>query len=175
MIVSGIVRILGRFPLTIMSRRSLRVTWGIVRRVRDHGAVAGQGLIEELEDRWILPFRSKRVEQIRIDHRLGLLLDSDAEVTLEGPATLTQGPITAPGAAPAELSPENRTVAPALALLHTVVLSAVAFKSGALRLVFSNAMLLNVSPDTQHEAWTASGPGSMKCVCLPGGELAVWQ
>ena len=133
------------------------------------------GAIEEHDDRWILPFRHKRVEQIRVDYRLGLLLDSDAEVAIECAATLSHGPNTAPDAEPVALSPGEGDVAPALALLHMEVLSAVAFKSGVLRLVFSNAMHLTVRPDAQYEAWTIAGPGPMKCVCLPGGELAVWR
>jgi hypothetical protein len=75
---------------------------------------------------------------------------------VESCATLTLGPATAPDADPVELNPE-RVSSLVLALLHTEVLSAVAFKSGALRIVFSNPMHLNVRPDQKYEAWT-DGP-----------------
>jgi hypothetical protein len=131
--------------------------------------------MDEQPDRWLLPYRHKRVEQIRVDYRLSLVLDDDAEVAIGGSATLTHGPRTAPDAEPVLLTPESADVGAALALLHTEVLSAVAFKSGGLRLVFSNAMQLTVEPDEHYEPWEATGPGTLRCVSVPGGDLVVWR
>jgi hypothetical protein len=62
-----------------------------------------------------------------------------------------------------------------LVLLHTEVLSSVAFHNGALRVVFSSGHHLNVGASEQYEAWTVAGPGDLKCVSLPGGSLAYWS
>jgi len=55
------------------------------------------------------------------------------------------------------------------------VVSAVALKTGALRLVFDTGSQLRVPKDDGFEAWNARGPGSILVVSLPGGELAVWR
>jgi hypothetical protein len=73
-----------------------------------------------------------------------------------------------------ELTPENQDVAAGLALFNTKVKSAVAFKSGALRIVFGDGHLLKVDSDPRYEAWTANGPDGMLIVSMPGGNLAVW-
>jgi len=31
-----------------------------------------------------------------------------------------------------------------------------------------------VKPSADYEAWTGTGPGTAKWVCMPGGRLAVW-
>jgi hypothetical protein len=76
---------------------------------------------------------------------------------------------------PEELHPSRQDVAAGLALFGARVLSAVAFKSGSLRLAFSGGHLLRVAPDPVYEAWTASGPDGLLLVCMPGGSLTVWQ
>lgn len=129
----------------------------------------------ELEDRWLLHYRGMQVVQIRVSHQLTLLLDSGAQVDVESEAVLSNGLLGAPGVAMKRLVPEHQEVAPALALFGAKVLSSVAFKSGALRLVFHTGKHLSVSPDPQYEAWSARGPGASYFVCRPGGGLAVWR
>jgi hypothetical protein len=131
--------------------------------------------LRELGDRWILPYRGRRVSQLRIDTRLCLLLEEGCEIAIEGEATLTQGSLHAPDAVPVLLVPQRQHVAPAIELFAKQVLSAVAFKSGTLRLVFDDGKHLNVRADPDYEAWTLAGPGAMKVVCMPGGSLAVWK
>ncbi|MFC6020679.1 DUF6188 family protein [Plantactinospora solaniradicis] len=87
---------------------------------------------------------------------------------------LTSGPARATGATPVQLVPERQEVAPALSLFGANILSAVAFKSGALRLVFGTGQHLNVKPHAQYEAWSARDVGTLRVVCQPGGGLAVW-
>jgi hypothetical protein len=53
-------------------------------------------------------------------------------------------------------------------------MSAVAFKSGGLRLVFDDGHILTVMPNPAYEPWTANGPDDLLIVCMPGGSLAVW-
>jgi hypothetical protein len=127
-----------------------------------------------MDDRWLLPYRGMQVLQVRVSYQLTLLLDSGAEVELESEALLTHGPLSAPGAEPVRLVPERQEVAPALALFGAEVLSAVVFKSGALRLVFNSGSRLNVKPHPKYEAWGVHGPGKLHLVCQPGGGVAVW-
>ncbi|MGC4808478.1 DUF6188 family protein [Micromonospora sp. DT233] len=130
------------------------------------------GLIES-EDRWLLPYRDMQVIQIRVSCQLTLVLDG-AQVELENEAVLTDGPLTAPGVVPVRLDPACQDVVPALSLFGAKIRSAVAFKTGALWLVFDTGAHLNVNPDPQYEAWNARGPGDLCLVCQPGGAIAVW-
>ncbi len=129
----------------------------------------------ELEDRWLLPYRRMQVVQIRVSYQLTLLLDSGAQLVVETEDLLTDGAAAGPNAEPAHLVPARQEVTPALALFGTEILSAVAFKSGSLRLVFSTGAHLSVTADAQYEAWGAHGPGSLCLVCQPGGGVALWR
>ncbi|WP_449066017.1 DUF6188 family protein [Planomonospora algeriensis] len=141
--------------------------------MRSDGIVTTPADLAELADRWILPYRGMQVVQVRVSHQLTLLLDGDARVDIESTATLTRGPLSAPDAKPVLLAPERQEVAPALALFGAALLSSVAFKSGALRLVFETGTHLNVKPDSHYEAWSTCGPDDLRFVCLPGGGLSV--
>jgi uncharacterized protein DUF6188 len=57
---------------------------------------------------------------------------------------------------------------------HTVT-EATTDKSGTLHVAFDNNARLRIDPDTSYEAWTVSGPHGMLVVCMPGGELAIWD
>lgn len=125
----------------------------------------------EHEDRWVLSLRGQSVVGINIDFRLTLVLDAGWEVVLEAPAQLSTGSLrTDPGL---PLTPESQDVAAALPLFGAKVLSAVAFKSGALRMVFDSGTHLNSSSHAAFEAWQITGPGGWRFVSLPGGDLAV--
>lgn len=130
-------------------------------------------ILAERDDRWILPFRGLLVTQIQVDFAFGLNFDGRGAVRISGAATLGWA---ARGSRPETvlLNPEQQDVAAGLALFNTTVLSAVAFKSGRLRLVFDDGHMLGVAADPQYEAWTATGPGRMLVVSMPGGDLAVW-
>ncbi|MEV0144769.1 MULTISPECIES: DUF6188 family protein [unclassified Nonomuraea] len=129
----------------------------------------------ELEDRWLLPYRGMRVTQVQVSHQLTLLLDGEAQVDLETEAVLSEDSPRASDAVTSRLVPERQEVAPALALFGATVLSAVAFKSGALQLVFDSGMHLDVQPDPRYEAWSVHGPASVHLVCQPGGGVAMWR
>ncbi|WP_203694382.1 DUF6188 family protein [Catellatospora coxensis] len=129
--------------------------------------------LTEHDDRWVLPFRGLTVTQIQIDFAFGLNLDDQGAVRISNTATLGWVNIAA-HPDKVVLEPERQDVAAGLQLFNTQVTSAVAFKSGALRIVFANGRKLTVDPDSDYEAWTATGPNRMLIVSLPGGDLAVW-
>lgn len=127
----------------------------------------------EHDDRWILNLRGRGVAGIAVDYRLTLALDEGWEVVLETPARLSSGPAhTNPGVL---LVPETQDVAAALPLFGAKVVSAVAFKSGTLRMVFEDGMHLTCPTDAAFEAWQITGPGGWRFVSLPGGDLGVWS
>lgn len=128
----------------------------------------------EHDDRWILPFRNLLVTQVQVDFAFGLNLEDKGAVRISNTATL--GWVNA-GVRPEKvtLDPERQDVAAGLALFNTEVKSAVAFKSGGLRIVFGSGRLLHVDPDPDYEAWSATGPDGGLIVSLPGGDLAVWS
>ena len=61
--------------------------------------------LREMDDRFSLPYRHRRVTQIRVDHALTLLLEGHVSVAVEQRAPLSVGPIRAPAAEVLELAP----------------------------------------------------------------------
>ncbi|MET9294989.1 DUF6188 family protein [Streptomyces sp. NPDC003077] len=139
-----------------------------------HRAEVDESVFTEHDDRWILGLRGLAVTKISVDHQLSLLLGTDSRVVLEAPCRLSHG--SAGGKVLYDmLVPERQEVAPALALFGVKVVSAVAFKTGSLRLVFENGLHLDCQADSSFEAWQLTGLGGWRFVSLPGGELAVWS
>ncbi|MCP3799112.1 DUF6188 family protein [Allokutzneria sp. A3M-2-11 16] len=126
------------------------------------------GKLIRLDDRWVLPYRGMEVTQIRVDHTLTFVLSGDAVIVVEGEAELS----TPDG--PVRLRPERQKVAEALALVGTKLTWEIIFKNGVLHLGFDNGYHLTVEPDARHEAWSATGPGKLRVVCTPGGEITTW-
>ncbi|HEV8175763.1 MAG TPA: DUF6188 family protein [Actinoplanes sp.] len=60
-------------------------------------------------------------------------------------------------------------------LTGQVVTMCTADDAGALRVDFDSGARLLVEADPAYEAWTVAGPGGLKVVCLPGGELSIWS
>ncbi|MGF0175922.1 DUF6188 family protein [Streptomyces sp. Marseille-Q5077] len=114
------------------------------------------------------------VTRISVDHQLTFLLGPETWTgLLQGPCRLAHG--SAGGSGPQDrLVPEQQNAAAALALLGAKVVSAAAFKTGTLRLVFDNGLQLNCQADPSCEAWQITGTGSLRFVRLPGRGLAVW-
>ncbi len=129
----------------------------------------------EHDDRWLLNFRGLDVTRITVDFRLTLSLGSEWELEIESPADLLQGPGRTEINPGFRLVPGSQDVAPALLLFGAKVLSAVAFKTGALRLVFDNRMHLVCRSDPSFESWQITGPQGWRIISMPGGELAVWS
>jgi hypothetical protein len=147
----------------------VRITDDIWHRRRVNPAT----LLTEFDDRWRLPYRGMQVVQVRVSYQLTLLLDTGVTATIETEALLTNGPRQAPDAVRVVLPPERQDACATRGLFGATILSSVAFKSGTLRLVFDTGHHLTVKPHPQFEAWKATGPGTLCCVCQPGGGLAV--
>jgi hypothetical protein len=60
-------------------------------------------------------------------------------------------------------------------LLDRTISSSIAEADGTLNIGFDNGGRLKVPPHKTYEAWTLAGPQGQKVVCMPGGELAIWQ
>ncbi|MFY1687039.1 DUF6188 family protein [Plantactinospora sp. WMMB782] len=126
----------------------------------------------ERDDRWILPFRGLAVTRIRVDSAFVLDLAEVAEVRISNVARLGWVNV-ADRPDEVRLDPEHQDVSAGLVLVGTTVLSAVAFKSGGLRLVFDDGHLLRVGPHPRRTAWTAIGPDRTLVTSVPSGGLAV--
>jgi hypothetical protein len=128
----------------------------------------------ERSDRWALPYGTMRVTQLRLDAQLTLVLDESTEIVVGCPAMLVRGTTPESGAISVRLAPHRQEVGAALDLFGARVLAAVAFKDGRLRMHFDGGDQLHVPPDSFYEAWSLSGPGTLRAVCLPRGGLAIW-
>ena len=73
------------------------------------------------------------------------------------------------------LDPGRQDVVAALGLFGARILSAVATKTGSLRLIFDNGFHLNSRADPDFEAWELIEPGGWRIISMPGGKLAVWS
>ncbi|TQS46505.1 DUF6188 family protein [Cryptosporangium phraense] len=64
---------------------------------------------------------------------------------------------------------------PALAaLVGRAVEAAEVSRSGLLAITFDRGPALTVGPDDEYESWTVAGPGGVKVICGPGGEVTSW-
>lgn len=116
--------------------------------------------IQELEDRWILGLRGTCVESVSKQTELTVGLNNGAQIKVGRNALLTLGPATAPGA---ELMRVSEIPGDQLdRLVGARVLSAVAFKSGSLRIVFSTRHHLNVRSTDAAVTAEVLQPGSFE-------------
>ncbi|MFF4420365.1 DUF6188 family protein [Streptomyces sp. NPDC001549] len=95
-------------------------------------------MIEDLGDRWRIGLRGSPVLAVsRTKAALSVTFADEVVLTVAGPVLLTDGPETAPGAVAVAGEEWGR-------LVGATVLSAIVFKYGSLRLVFSTGHHLNV-------------------------------
>ncbi|MCX4962402.1 DUF6188 family protein [Streptomyces virginiae] len=95
-------------------------------------------MIEDLGDRWRIGLRGSPVLAVsRTEAALSVTFAGEVVLTVAGPVLLTDGPETAPGAVAVAGEEWGR-------LVGATVLSAIVFKYGSLRLVFSTGHHLNV-------------------------------
>jgi hypothetical protein len=122
---------------------------------------------------WRLPIDQLGVSRCIVDHAFALEFHEGAQsavVRIEGTfAILDQGRVHR--LTPAAL----KELGPAVGLFGQVVRSATASARGELEIAFEDGRVLSVQPDDRYEAWEIYGPGGMRAVCTPGGEVSVWQ
>jgi hypothetical protein len=98
--------------------------------------------VTELEDRWILPLRGDAIVRIDAGEQTVFVLDSDVRIIVGEASYFTDGPVTGPEVDKTELRQIDRGL-----LQRSVgarIVSAIGFKSGALRIVLDNGWHLNV-------------------------------
>lgn len=129
----------------------------------------------EHDDRWWLGLRERSLEAVVV-HEFMIALDfGDRRVLIvEGNATLATGP----GARTIPVVSDDAggaiRVSPGLLDLRgQMVLSAVAFKTGGLRIVFESGAQLAVPADEHYEAWQFTGSSGRTWISLPGGGLSL--
>ncbi|MGH9166604.1 MAG: DUF6188 family protein [Acidimicrobiia bacterium] len=137
-------------------------------------AVVMPARLAETGDSWIPRVRGIPVSQCCFDAAVVIRFSAGGqawEVRIEQPFVLIEPNGTeysvVPGGNPAMLVPIVRMVGQAAE-------EATAFKDGRLELRFADGTLIRVPPDEGFEAWELNGPGGIRLVSLPGGELAVW-
>lgn len=97
--------------------------------------------------------------------------DGGYELRIENDYTLTAA------AGILRFSPEssNADARPLTDLVGKLVESSETDTDGTLTLIFNNGSILRTEASKSYESWTVAGPDGYKVVCMPGGELAVWQ
>ncbi|MFG2622181.1 DUF6188 family protein [Streptomyces sp. NPDC048507] len=123
-------------------------------------------MIEDLGDRWRIGLRGTRVLAVRrTESRLSVTFADGTELAVSGPVLLTEGPATAPGAVVVAGDGWDR-------LVGATVLSAVAFRTGALRLVFGTGHHLGVRGAEPGTRVSLGKPGVFRWSCRAGaGEM----
>jgi hypothetical protein len=99
--------------------------------------------VTELEDRWILPLRGAAITRIEPGEQTVFALDSDVRIIVGEHAYFTEGPVTGPEVEKTELGQIDRGLLQSS--IGARIVSAIGFKSGALRIVLDNGRHLNVT------------------------------
>jgi hypothetical protein len=135
-------------------------------------ATMTNGVLVEASDRWMLPLEDTSVNQCCIDYAVTLRCENGVEVRIEAPFIFRT-----PDGVEQLLVPEGDPVrlAPVLGLSRLVVVEAMAFKDGHLELAFNDGSNISVAATEDLEPWEVAGPGGLRVVSVPGGEVAVWQ
>jgi hypothetical protein len=99
--------------------------------------------VTELEDRWILPLRGAAIARIEPGEQTVFVLESDVRIIVGEHAYFTEGPVTGPEVDKTELGQIDRGLLQSS--IGARIVSAIGFKSGALRIVLDNGRHLNVT------------------------------
>jgi hypothetical protein len=119
-----------------------------------------------------LDIEGSTVIKICFDQALTILTSSHHELRIE-----TDSSIEVSKNGLVSFDPENSGLVAdkLLQLLSAEILDAQATDSGWLRLLFEGDVSLVTGPHGDYEAWEIVGAGGKRVVCMPGGELAIWQ
>ncbi|UOE42911.1 DUF6188 family protein [Agromyces larvae] len=119
-----------------------------------------------------LDLEESSITRVSFDFAVTLLLSNGAEMRIE-----TEGVFTPPIGDEVGFDPEDaRPVAGVLlGLLREDVSLAEAGDHGALRIRTKTGMEVNVVSSPDYEAWGIVWPDGRRVICMPGGELAIWD
>jgi Family of unknown function (DUF6188) len=131
----------------------------------------------EAPDHWVLPLDGSAVVQCRVDFAFTVLAEGPEgtfELRVEQPFEWFAG--TDGGAALSiDVAGDPTAAGPALACLNKGIRGGTAFKDGRLELRFEDGLELRVQAGEDYEPWTLTGPGGLRVVSAPGGELSIWS
>lgn len=122
-------------------------------------------------ERWVLPLAGRQMEQCLVDFAFTLRLEGDFEIRIEGPLSFTDSSDVRHDIDP---NAEPVLMGPLLGVGRDRVTGATTTTSGVLDLRFDNGSEIHVGID-DFEAWGLVGPGGLRVIALPGGELAIWH
>jgi hypothetical protein len=136
----------------------------------------GSEVEQELDDRWWIGLVGRTVESIdKHEFNLVVSFGRGTALTIESVADVQASP-RQPGTPAVSMNQDGSVFASnaLLSLAGQRVVSGVAFKTGALRLLFESGARLTVPFGEEHEAWQLTGPSGRLWVSLPGGGLATF-
>ena len=118
-----------------------------------------------------------KVHEIRGGYSLRLIVsdekwldENDVEIVMEAPCLVIDS-----GGAEHHVERDKLDTIPALLALQSLIIEKISAENGTLRAVFDDGSVLTVLPLDQYEAWRIEGPGDGGAVCMPAGELVVWD
>jgi len=122
--------------------------------------------------RWLLPLQDELVIWCCIDYAVSFGVQNQVTIRIEQPFVYTGidglEHLIVPEADPVK-------VAPVLAITRLSVRAAYAYDDGHLEVTFSDGSTIGVPSAQDYEPWELTGPGGLKMVSVPGGELSVWR
>lgn len=122
--------------------------------------------------RWLLPLHDEQVTWCRIDYAVSFGTQNQVALRIEQPFVYTSADgvehLIVPEADPVK-------VAPVLAITRLSVREGFAYDDGHLEVTFSDGSTIGVPSAQDYEPWELTGPGGLKMVSVPGGELSVWR
>lgn len=131
------------------------------------------GLIEQPES-WFIPLSGYEITLICVGYELQIHSqgsDLSASIAIGDKFNL----LTGDELYNFNVGTESSTLGPVLGLLHKRIESVSAMKDGHLNVIIDSGISLSVAPDHAYEAWDVSISNGIRVVCMPGGELAIWD
>jgi uncharacterized protein DUF6188 len=119
-----------------------------------------------------IDFKGQTLTALRVEYTAGLSFTGGYFVLISSPFTLDIRGRTA------RLTPDGdrpEAFEPMQALVGRTVSESSVGGTGTLSIAFDDGSRVLVEPDSDYEAWNASGPNGLLVVCMPGGELTVFR
>ncbi|QIZ37428.1 DUF6188 family protein [Saccharopolyspora sp. ASAGF58] len=118
-----------------------------------------------------LNLQGQQVTEQSFDYTVSFGTSGGFELRIEHDYTLR----TSHGVLRFSPEPSNADSDDLQSLAEQVISKASTENDGTLIVRFASESELRAHPSRIYEAWTVAGPGGMKVVCMPGGDLAIWK